>query len=88
MYIHSFLPIVALSLVSFSVADDPIPIFGGGAVTTDPSTLSKRGFSPSVKGPLRRGTASICKDLPQKWSYLGWYIILNDTGRSEADDVV
>jgi hypothetical protein len=81
MLVHSFLPIVGLSLVSLATAQDnssQVVHFGGGINAVSDSGPSKRWTPPQgialrhSYAPVKRAQSGICDALPNKWSYMGW----------------
>ncbi|ETN43599.1 uncharacterized protein HMPREF1541_02758 [Cyphellophora europaea CBS 101466] len=77
MHVHSFLPILGLTLATIASAQDnstQIPVVQAGAV--NPVANTKRSLIPASaarRNVGKRAQNGICDALPSKWSYMGCF---------------
>lgn len=91
MHVHSLLPILSLSFVTFASAQDnnstdvtqnnstQVATVAGAVnpvVNQKRSLVAERGASAVRRNPFKRAQAGICDALPGPWSYMGWSVNL------------
>ena len=74
MHVHSFFALLGVSLATFVVADDDQATYHKGAIFTADAPVEKRAALPMTRArrSLNKRDATICEDLPARWSYSGW----------------
>lgn len=79
MHVHSFLPILGLTLATLASAQSnstQVPTMAGAVypvvANQKRSIAPERPFSAVRRNPIKRAQAGICDALPSKWSYMGW----------------